>query len=191
MTYAAALVRIFCAPMLLASSAVIAAPTQFSEQLADWRNAATTKIAAVASTAQAPLALVASTNVGESIIRELVLLKGHAMLGTRYVFGANEADAVDCSSLIQQLFESAGIELPRTTQDLASIGEPVNSQSLQPGDLLFYSWKKNRLHVAVYAGDGFAIHASPDKRSVVMTELNKVWDKHFIAARRVVQEDSI
>ncbi len=177
--------------MLLASSAVIAAPTQFSEQLADWRNAATTKIAAVASTAQAPLALVASTNVGESIIRELVLLKGHAMLGTRYVFGANEADAVDCSSLIQQLFESAGIELPRTTQDLASIGEPVNSQSLQPGDLLFYSWKKNRLHVAVYAGDGFAIHASPDKRSVVMTELNKVWDKHFIAARRVVQEDSI
>ena len=160
MTRAAALVSSLCIPMFLASGTAIAAPAKFSEQLADWQRAATATLSSAASSAQAPLTLVASTNVGQSIIRELVLLKGRAMLGTRYAYGLNEVDAVDCSALIQQLFQSAGIELPRTTHDLASVGEPVSSQSLQPGDLLFYRWKKHGLHVAVYAGDGIEIHAS-------------------------------
>ncbi len=190
MTRAAALVRILCIPTLLASGAAFAAPAKFSEQLADWHRAAASTLSSVASSAQAPLTLVASTNVGQSIIRELVLLKGRAMLGTRYVYGSNEVDAVDCSALVQQLFQTAGIELPRTAHDLASIGEPVDVQSLQPGDLLFYRWKKHRLHVVVYAGDGLAIHASPGERSVVITELNKTWNHHFVGARRVLQEDN-
>jgi len=181
----AALARIICIPMLLVSGAILAAPTQFSEHLSDWHRAAASTIT---SSAQAPLALVESTNIGQSIIRELVLLKGRAMLGTPYVYGSNDADAVDCSALIQQLFQNAGIELPRTTHDLVGIGEAVSSQSLQPGDLLFYRWRKHRLHVAIYAGDGLAIHASPGEGSVVITTLNQTWDRHFVAARRVVLE---
>ena len=176
--------------MLLASSVTIAAPEKFSEQLVDWNRPATAKVVSAVSSLQAPLELATSSNVGESIIRELVLLKGRAMLGTRYAYGLNEVNAVDCSALIQQLFQSAGIELPRTTHDLATIGEAVNVQSLQPGDLLFYRWKKHGLHVVVYAGDGLAIHASPGERSVVMTELNKTWSHHFVGARRVVAENN-
>jgi cell wall-associated NlpC family hydrolase len=182
--------RIFCTAFALMSGSVSAAPSKFSEQLADWHRAATATISTAVSSAQAPLALVASSNVGQSIIRELVLLKGHAMLGTPYVYGSNEADGVDCSALIQQLFQNAGIELPRTTHDLASIGEPVSTKSLQPGDLLFYRWKKHGLHVAIYAGDGLVIHASPGEHSVVMTELNQTWHHHFVAARRVVSENN-
>jgi cell wall-associated NlpC family hydrolase len=176
--------------MLLASSAAIADTTKLSEQLVDWHRAATSEIVSAASF-QEPLALITSTNVSESIIRELVLLKGQAMLGTPYVYGANGADGVDCSALIQQLFQNAGIELPRTTRDLVHIGKAVSSHSLQPGDLLFYRWRKHGLHVAVYAGDGLAIHASPGERSVVITELNRLWDKHFVGARRVVPEGNL
>lgn len=168
----------------------MAASIKFSEQLVDWHRAAATKIASVTSIAQAPVLLEASSNVGQSIIRELVLLKGRAMLGTRYAYGLNEVDAVDCSALIQQLFQTAGIALPRTTHDLARIGEPVSVESLQPGDLLFYRWKRHGLHVVVYAGDGQAIHASPGEKSVVITDLNKTWSHHFVAARRIVQEDN-
>ena len=176
--------------LALASVSAIAAPEQMSEQLSNWQRPETATIQTIVADPQVPLALQASANIGQSIIRELVLLKGHAMLGTRYAFGSNDADAVDCSALIQQLFQNAGIELPRTTHELANFGEPVDIASLQPGDLLFYRWKKHGLHVAVYAGDGLVIHASPGERSVVMTELNETWDHHFVAARRVLSENN-
>lgn len=176
------MIRMFSAVLLLASGSAIAAPTQLSEHLADWRR----PVAADTQPGPAPVELQPSSSVGQSIIRELVLLKGRAMLGTPYSYGSNDADAVDCSALIQQLFESAGVTLPRTTRDLASIGEPVSSQALRPGDLLFYRWKKHGLHVAVYAGDGMVIHASPGERSVVITALNHTWKHHFVAARRIM-----
>lgn len=176
------MIRIFSAVLLLGSGSAFAAPTQLSEHLADWHR----PVAADSQPGPAPVELQASDSVGQSIIRELILLKGHAMLGTPYVYGSNDADAVDCSALIQQLFESAGIALPRTTHDLASVGEPVSRKSLRPGDLLFYRWKKHGLHVAVYAGDGMVIHASPGERSVVLTELNNTWSHHFVAARRIM-----
>lgn len=174
--------RIFGALLLLVSGLAIAAPTQLSEHLADWHRPA----AHEASPTTAPIKLRTSSSIGQSIIRELVLLKGRMMIGTPYIYGSNDANAVDCSALIQQLFESAGISLPRTTRDLASIGEPVSRESLRPGDLLFYRWKKHGLHVAVYAGDGMVIHASPGERSVVLTLLNRTWRHHFVAARRVM-----
>lgn len=176
------MIRIFSVSLLLVTGSAIAAPTQLSEHLADWHRAA----AGASQPASAPVELRTSSSVGQSIIRELVLLKGRAMLGTPYGYGSNDVDAVDCSALIQQLFESAGITLPRTTRDLASIGEPVSSHSLRPGDLLFYRWKKHGLHVAVYAGDGMVIHASPGARSVVITALNHTWKHHFVAARRIM-----
>lgn len=178
-------VRIFCSLLLLASSSAFASSDPFSEKLSDWRQPVNNDSAPAAADT---LALKSSEDIGQSIIRELVLLKGEAMLGTPYSYGSNEAKAVDCSALIQQLFQNAGIELPRTTRDLATIGEAVSSNELQPGDLLFYRWKKHGLHVAIYMGDGFVIHASPSERSVVITELNKTWDHHFVAARRVMVE---
>ncbi len=168
--------------LLLAAGTALAAPIQMSEHLADWHRPATTQ----SPGAEDPLELRSSSNVGRSIIRELILLKGKAMLGTPYVYGANDVKAVDCSGLIQLLFQNAGIELPRTTHDLASIGEPVTREALQPGDLLFYRWKKHGLHVAVYIGDGLVIHASPGEHSVVMKELNETWAHHFVGARRVM-----
>ncbi|GEM_PF-4682561 len=175
--------RIFSLLLLLVSGSATAA-TQMSEGLSNWHSAPAT--APQSPPVQPPLELRSSSDASQSIIRELVLLKGHTMLGTPYVYGSNETDAVDCSGLIQQLFQSAGIELPRTTRDLANIGEPVSRQSLEPGDLLFYRWRKHALHVAVYAGDGLVIHASPGEHSVVITELNQLWTHHFVAARRVM-----
>jgi len=191
MTYGRIFVQICCAPMLLASSIAFAEPAKFSEKLADWHRINTAKIASVTSDAEAPLSLITSTSVGQSIIRELVLLKGQAMLGTPYVYGSNEANAVDCSALIQQLFDNAGIELPRTTRDLVHVGSAVSRHALRPGDLLFYRWQRHGLHAVIYLGNGMAIHASPSERGVVITELNKTWNKRFVAARRIVQEKTI
>lgn len=139
--------------------------------------------ASEASTAT-PLHLQTATQVRDSIIRELVLLKGTAMLGTDYVLGANRDDAVDCSALVQQMFGSAGIELPRTSRELVSVGRPVRVSELAPGDLLFYRWGRRGLHVGVYMAEGMILHASTGRREVVMTALNQKWNRHMVAARR-------
>lgn len=178
--------RLFCAMLLFASGQVMAEPALLSDHLTDWRRSLETK-PGLEPAANAPVQLKTSADIRQSIIRELVMLKGQAMLGTSYRYGANSADAVDCSSLIHQMYQNAGIDLPRTVRGLAAIGEPVMAYSLLPGDLLFYRWKKHGLHVAIYAGDGLVLHASPGNRKVVMTALNKTWHHHLVAARRVMQ----
>ena len=175
---------IICATMMILSAEATAGANEMSERLNDWRHAGAADTSAAGETA--PVRLQSSFDIGESIIRELILIKGQAMLGTPYVFGSNETRAVDCSALIQQLFQSAGIQLPRTTQEMMRIGQPVRRQDIQPGDLLFYRWKSHRLHVAVYLGDDRVLHASPGERGVVISELNKVWRRHFVTARRVM-----
>lgn len=126
--------------------------------------------------------------VRQSIVRELVLLKGEAMLGADYVLGASEEDAVDCSALVQQMFRTAGIDLPRTTRQLAASGKPIKtSDKLQPGDLLFYRWqRRGGLHVAVYMDEGRILHASPAQREVVVTTLNPAWERRLVTARRLL-----
>lgn len=182
-------VRLLCALLLFVSAPVMAMPVLLSEQLGDWHRA-TAPNPEAAPAAAAPLRLKHSGDIRQSIIRELVLLKGRAMLGKRYTYGASNDAAVDCSALIRQLYLSAGIDLPRTSQDLKTIGKPVSRHALLPGDLLFYRWKKHGLHVAIYAGDGLVLHASPAQRSVVMTTLNQAWRHHFVEARRVMMQSA-
>lgn len=73
-----------------------------------------------------------------------------------------------------------GIELPATA---ATQGEYcyknamiINKKELKPGDLIFYSYKKNGefrniSHVAIYVGNGKMVHAANPDRGVVMDTL--------------------
>lgn len=79
-------------------------------------------------------------------------------LGKPYSWGATGPDAFDCSGLIQWAFLQTGKKLPRTSQALASGGQPVAVENLQPGDIVtFYS---DVSHAGIYIGDGLMVHAS-------------------------------
>lgn len=140
----------------------------------------------VASDSFAPLRLQLSSDARASIIDKLVLLRGRAMLGTDYVFGGNSSKAVDCSALVQQIFRTAGMNLPRTSRELAVIGRAVRAGDIETGDLVFYRWKRNSLHVAVYLGERRILHASPGAGEVVVTELNDAWNRRMVSARRII-----
>ena len=52
----------------------------------------------------------------------------------------------------------------------------VAKESLQPGDLVFWSYKpngryRNITHVGIYVGDGMVVDASSSKRKVVYRSL--------------------
>lgn len=74
--------------------------------------------------------------------------------GKSYVYGANSASAVDCSSFAQQVLAAMGKSIPRTTYAQAAAGTQVSAP--QPGDLVFFN---NYSHVGVYIGGGQMVDA--------------------------------
>ena len=132
------------------------------------------------------LSLKFSDDIGNSLIRELVLVSGEALVGTDYVYGADSEDAVDCSSLVQRMYRSAGIAMPRTTREMIHLGSKVDTQDLAAGDLLFYRWGRSGLHVAVYLPGDRILHASSQQGEVVVSPLNSAWQRRMVGARRVI-----
>lgn len=59
-----------------------------------------------------------------------------AHLGDPYVWGGTGPGAFDCSGLVYMAYRSAGIDLPRTSQEQWAAGHRV--AHAKPGDLVFF-----------------------------------------------------
>ncbi|MDR3035825.1 MAG: LysM peptidoglycan-binding domain-containing C40 family peptidase [Kitasatospora sp.] len=102
-------------------------------------------------------------------------------LGQAYVYGGTGNGGWDCSGLTQAAFRQAGISLPRVAADQADYSTRVSLDSLQPGDLLFWSSNGSNsgvYHVALYVGDGKYVEAA-NPRSGVRTETVANWAPDF------------
>ncbi|WP_029108762.1 peptidoglycan hydrolase RipC [Mycobacterium sp. URHD0025] len=79
-------------------------------------------------------------------------------IGSPYSWGAAGPSSFDCSGLVMWAFQHAGISLPHSSQAMAQGGQPVSSDSMQPGDVVTYY--SDASHVGIYIGDGMMVHAS-------------------------------
>ena len=87
---------------------------------------------------------------------------------------------VDCSYLMLWCYRQIGISLPGTAAEqgryMVEHNLTVAKESLQPGDLVFWSHKPNGrymniTHVGIYAGGGMVVDASYSKGKVVYRPL--------------------
>jgi len=98
-----------------------------------------------------------------------VVAAARSRIGYPYAWGASGPVAFDCSGLVVWSYAQAGVDVPRTSQQQASVGQPVNRADLQPGDIvIFYP---DASHVGIYAGGGDVIHASTAGRPVAEVPL--------------------
>ncbi|MFI6977577.1 NlpC/P60 family protein [Embleya sp. NPDC050154] len=93
-----------------------------------------------------------------------------AQIGKPYVYGATGPNAYDCSGLVQAAYKSAGISLPRVTNDQFAADTRVSVANLQPGDLVFFY--SGISHVGIYIGDGKMVHAPNPRKSVEIASIN-------------------
>ena len=105
-------------------------------------------------------------------------------VGAPYVWGDAGPDSFDCSGLVVWAFHQAGITVPHSSEALATGGQPVALDQMQPGDVI--SFFPDASHVGIYVGDGKFIH-SPRSGSEVRVEdmRQSYWQRRFDGARRV------
>jgi cell wall-associated NlpC family hydrolase len=118
-----------------------------------------------------------------------LIMNAMGLLGVAYHFGGNSpTSGLDCSGFMQYIFRrSMGITLPRSSRQMATVGEAVSRNGLLPGDLVFFSpGGRGISHVGMYIGNGRMIHAPRTGKNIEITSIEQgYWARAFVTARRV------
>lgn len=113
-------------------------------------------------------------------------------LGAPYKYGGTTPKGFDCSGFVYFVFNEFGKTLPRSSRDIARIGEKVNRQDLQVGDLVFFEGRtRNGVvgHVGIVSDinndNVFFIHASTNRNVIVSNMKEEYYVVRFLLARRI------
>lgn len=121
-------------------------------------------------------------------LRRGLVLEALGQIGRPYRYGGTTPDGFDCSGLVQYVYAQEGLQLPRSTREQHAAGEAIDLDEAEPGDLLFYSFKGSGIdHVAMYLGDGEAVHAPSSGKQVIVAPVgNRWWMDRYVDAVRVL-----
>jgi len=99
--------------------------------------------------------------------------------GTPYRTGGNTANGIDCSGLVQVVFNEVGLRMPRISWQQSEVGHEVEVAEIKPGDLVFFVPDKGQA--------GYVSHTG------IVTEVNGPGNIRFIHASssRGVREDNL
>ncbi|GAA1931166.1 transglycosylase SLT domain-containing protein [Nocardioides marmoribigeumensis] len=139
--------------------------------------------ATTGTTTAAPAAASTGGVTGDAVVAD-----ARKYLGVPYVWGGTDpAKGLDCSGLVQRVYQDLGIELPRVSYEQAKAGTAVTGglANAEPGDLLAFHSPVS--HIAIYIGDGKMIEAPRPGLDVRVTD---VYDTP-VAIRRIIPDGGI
>jgi cell wall-associated NlpC family hydrolase len=97
----------------------------------------------------------------------------YAQIGCPYVYGGTGPcqSGFDCSGLTQAAWASAGVSIPRTSEEQAGL-PAVSESAMQPGDIMEFAGDS---HVAIYVGGGYLIDSPQPGMTVEKVSINSSW----------------
>ena len=120
--------------------------------------AATPTVTATVNTASAPAAPAPASGKGAAI-----LSAAYAQLGVMQ----------DCTMLVTNSLAAVGINFHDWPAGYLSLGRTVSAAEAQPGDLIYYAdGGAGMAHIAVYAGNGQAVHGGYNGNQTVVFSAN-------------------
>ncbi len=122
------------------------------------QTAAAPKVTATVSAASAPAAPASASGKGAAI-----LSAAYAQLGVMQ----------DCTMLVTNSLAAVGINFHDWPAGYLSLGRTVSAAEAQPGDLIYYAdGGAGMAHIAVYAGNGQAVHGGYNGNQTVVFSAN-------------------
>ncbi|GGY25028.1 C40 family peptidase [Paludibacterium paludis] len=116
-----------------------------------------------------------------------ILMYTLGLLDLNYRFGGGNPEAgLDCSGMVSYIYRNAvGIKLPHNAAQIASLSRPIDSGSMQVGDLVFFNtMNRSFSHMGIYIGDGKFVHAPRTNSSIRVDRLdNSYFSARFEGAR--------
>ena len=126
--------------------------------------------AAATQTAAAPKVTATVTAQPASAPQASASGKGAAILSAAYAqLGVNQ----DCTMLVTNSLAAVGINFHDWPAGYLSLGRTVSAAEAQPGDLIYYAdGGAGMAHIAVYAGNGQAVHGGYNGNQTVVFSAN-------------------
>ncbi len=119
-----------------------------------------------------------SKSENTSSAAQKVINQARQFLGGKYSWGGSSpSSGFDCSGLIKYVFNSVGINLPRTAAQQGKVGQEINLQQAQPGDVIWFGSKNSPSgqHIGLISkidnGQIYIIDAAGKKLGIVERQL--------------------
>ncbi len=81
-----------------------------------------------------------------------VIELAQSLIGVPYKYGGCSPEGFDCSGFVNYVFSAFGMELPRSTPELASIGTEVPLDSCKKGDIILFAGRDRSRRPVGHAG---------------------------------------
>ncbi|MDR2459974.1 MAG: C40 family peptidase [Deltaproteobacteria bacterium] len=120
-----------------------------------------------------------------------ILKTAFSQVGNPYRYGGSSPETgFDCSGFVGWVYAQYGIDLPRSSRDMMSVGTPIDRSELRPGDLVFFNYGYH--HVGIYTGDNKYIHSPSTGKRIQESDLNgRGRTEHYVGARRIIDNRGV
>lgn len=113
-------------------------------------------------------------------------------IGVHYRGGGTSRAGMDCSGMVTAVFDIFGMKLPRSSYEMAKVGEKIDPTEAKKGDLVFFrtNGRGSINHVGmVIENDGEEIkfiHSSTSKGVIISSTKEPYYKRTFAQANRVI-----
>ena len=110
-------------------------------------------------------------------------------VGYPYAYAGEGPHAFDCSGFTKYVIQNTlGIDITHDMFTQIGMGQSVNRNQLQPGDLVFFgdTFRSGLSHAGIYIGNGQFVHAENESTGVVVSDLDSdYYSSRFYGATRL------
>jgi len=113
-------------------------------------------------------------------------------LGVRYRGGGTSTAGMDCSGMVTAVYNLFDMPIPRSSRDMATVGEKIDSTNVKKGDLIFFKTNGKRVinHVGMVVeiiGDEIKfIHSSTSQGVIISSTKESYYKRTFAQINRVL-----
>lgn len=133
-----------------------------------------------------------TTSITENYLAVQIINNAMQFMGVKYRTGGTSKAGMDCSGMVTAVFNIFDKAIPRSSNDMAKIGEKVEDTEVQKGDLIFFKTNGRSIinHVGLVIGkdeDGIQfIHSSTSKGVIVSSTKESYYKKAFAQVNRIL-----